>query len=112
VLGALALLWLPGASGLREDEFHCELAVAHLEECCPDFDPGQISCNYASGCDSTTHTALDLGESQCIEDRDCGTIIDRRICERALAQTPGVERTDTTSAASSGTSTGQERACP
>jgi hypothetical protein len=31
----------------REDVLSCEDAVSHLAECCPDFDPHAIACQYS-----------------------------------------------------------------
>lgn len=83
VIMAVAVVWL-GAGGIRDDEFQCEQAVAHLHGCCPELDPRAISCVYSTGCNSTQSTAFSVKESFCIQDSSCEVIRLAQICERAL----------------------------
>lgn len=84
---ALATLMLFGLrcldddGGIREDEFACEEAAAHLDDCCPQVDTQSIDCDYWSGCGSTNPTLLTISESQCITDLDCDTLVESGICD-------------------------------
>jgi hypothetical protein len=81
---AVAVIWL-GSGGLREDEFQCEQAVAHLHDCCPDLEPHAITCSYSKGyCGYRVDTAFSIKESLCIQDSSCEVIRAAQICERAL----------------------------
>ena len=84
---AVAVVWL-GAGGIREDEFQCEQAVAHLHDCCPDLDPGAVSCSFSSSCGATLFTTFSVEESQCIQDASCEAILRGHLCERALSREP------------------------
>jgi hypothetical protein len=106
----LALGWL-GAGGIREDEFQCEQAVAHLEECCPGFEPREVSCSFSSGCGSTTFTAFSLEESRCIQEESCGAIRSGHVCERAAAREPSETSVEDGGAAIE-TTPEQEPVCP
>jgi hypothetical protein len=90
---ALATLMLFGLQcidddgGVREDEFACEEAAAHLDGCCPEVDTRSIDCDYWTGCGSTHPTLLSTKESHCLTDLDCDTLQESGICdelERAI----------------------------
>jgi hypothetical protein len=74
-------------SGFREDEVRCEDALAHLLECCPNFDRAPITCayHYTGGCGSstTTYPALSIRQSQCVESSSCTALRDDHVCEAA-----------------------------
>jgi hypothetical protein len=73
------------ACGIRQDEFDCENAVAHLQECCPGFSGSSVSCTYNAGaCGGTTYPALDITTSDCIRQASCGTLVSQGICDRAM----------------------------
>ena len=63
---------------LREDELRCEEAVAHLDDCCNDFDPTQLSCRFLEGCSGTdddlTLTDFSVAQSECITELSCSRI--------------------------------------
>ena len=83
LMGVIALLLVvllaPRARGdtLREDEFLCEDAVAHIHECCPDFDVTSVACNYTEGGCGTKTVNPDLSEfnSACLIDASCADIV-------------------------------------
>jgi hypothetical protein len=74
----------PLAQGFREDEVQCEETVAHLADCCSDFDPHAIDCKYISGCDSDTYPVFTVAESRCIRDKSCAEVRRDGVCERTL----------------------------
>jgi hypothetical protein len=59
---------------IREDEFECENAVAHLKECYPGFDASTISCTFYEGCGDTHDTSLNALESRCVQAKSCAEI--------------------------------------
>ncbi len=68
-------------SCIADDEFLCEEAVAHLNDCCPDLVRGKIDCSSewracrSFECDPHfTATTLDVNESQCILDKSCDAL--------------------------------------
>jgi hypothetical protein len=85
-------LAVPLACGaIREDEFQCENAVAHLKACCPVFNAMGVACNYGTGCGVTVYPVLDVQQSKCIERESCDTIRKTGLCEAvaALSDLPG-----------------------
>jgi hypothetical protein len=70
---------------LREDEFLCEEAHAHLVECCPNFTTDSQYCSYAEGCGTAQYPALTADESQCIRDQSCDRLRSDGVCARAAA---------------------------
>src|SRR5688572_22243328 len=54
VLLGVFLCSLVVGPGFREDEVSCEEAVAHLDECCPDFDETPMNCTYGGDCSSVS----------------------------------------------------------
>jgi hypothetical protein len=68
---------------MREDEFLCEEAHAHLTDCCPGFKTAPGVCEYVDGCDESTYPALPPAESNCIRAKSCQELVDQGICERA-----------------------------
>ena len=82
----------------REDVISCEEAVAHLEECCPEFRASNVECRYYfrrdEGClgpDSTTRVVPDipLGESRCIRDETCDGLRSKGLCNYGQASPDG-----------------------
>jgi hypothetical protein len=59
---------------IREDEFECENAVAHLKECYPGFDASTVSCTFYEGCGDTHYTSLNALESRCVQAKSCAEI--------------------------------------
>ena len=70
--------------GIREDEFACEEAAAHLDGCCPQVDTESIDCDYWSGCGSTNPTLLTISESRCISELDCDALLESGICDELM----------------------------
>jgi hypothetical protein len=75
------------ACGIRQDEFDCENAAAHLQECCPGFRASMLSCTYSSqGC-STTFPELAIADSDCIRDASCDYLRTTGVCDRVMPST-------------------------
>ena len=88
---ALALFVGVGlACCMRQDEFACENAVSHLQDCCQGFRAGNISCTYDDqGC-STIYPEFDVDQSNCILGESCATLVSSGVCSRATALPPFV----------------------
>jgi hypothetical protein len=81
VVGALL-----ACGSIRQDEFICENAVSHLQECCPGFDPHAIVCSYDQSCiGGATYPELDATQSDCILGQSCDTLRAYGVCDRASA---------------------------
>jgi hypothetical protein len=76
------------ACGIRQDEFDCENAVAHLQQCCPGFDASAIDCTYSNYC-GPVYPALSISQSDCIRGKSCETIRAAGVCERAASVSSG-----------------------
>jgi hypothetical protein len=94
----------------RDDVIWCEEAAAHLEQCCPGFDPRQVHCRFyyshKEGCSSTTTTltkpAFSIEESKCVHHTSCEALVESGACVRAADA--GAPRTTTTTVESGSTS--------
>jgi hypothetical protein len=77
-LRALALAGAVGilTGAIQEDQFLCEEAAAHLQECCPHL---TIPSVCGDGCSDIT---LPIAQSKCILDTDCEQIVSSKMCER------------------------------
>ena len=80
--------------GLKEDEVECEVAIGHLEECCPSFRPGpgnrcvDAQSGGCSGSLSSSHViypVLSISEAQCIRGLSCAEIGARSLCATVRA---------------------------
>lgn len=85
-LGALLLaatvgLLVSRGAALREDELQCEEAAAHLEDCCPALDVGQIDCVYHEGCGSPSRPVLSPEAARCIRYLECDSLRRSGWCE-------------------------------
>lgn len=69
----------------REDELHCEEAISHIADCCPDADLSTVRCSEVHGCDSKDQPVLKLDESKCIQDASCRSIRDSGVCDQLFA---------------------------
>jgi hypothetical protein len=69
---------------IREDEFECENAVAHLQQCCAHFDAKAIECSYVTGC-GTYYPQISAAESRCIESKSCDALRATGVCAAADA---------------------------
>lgn len=70
---------------MRQDELDCELAVSHLQDCCPGLDTSPIHCLYVEDCGGSepdTYPALDIAQSACIRDESCATLASSGVCKR------------------------------
>jgi hypothetical protein len=74
VLAGLALTGLGFSNGIREDELECEEAIAHIQGCCPGFTAQEAVCLHSEGCEEDSPPLLDLGQSRCIQDLECGRV--------------------------------------
>jgi hypothetical protein len=72
LLAGAALSTLTGGFGVQRDEFECEQAVAHLEECCPGFDGRSLICS--SGCGYEAGPDLHPEGSECIIGATCESL--------------------------------------
>ena len=109
VVGALLTLVIACGPGkedddqFREDTLTCEEALAHLQECCPGFDPAAVACRYYfssdSGCGITTENkeepAFDLPESRCIRNKSCADLVGDKVCPRAQKAVQYIDRSTT-----------------
>lgn len=89
-LGGIAAALLLAALAvrcLRRDELHCENAVAHLQRCCPGFQPGDVYCVYAESC-SVVYPSISEGDASCIVDSSCTTLVENGACARAMEAEP------------------------
>jgi hypothetical protein len=86
------------SSGISEDEFKCELAIAHLDECCPRFQSDAVSCRTTpmdKGCGGfSSLPLLDRAEAECVSGLDCQDVRDMRLCEKIAALHPAADRCD------------------
>lgn len=71
------------ACGVRQDEFDCENAYSHLQQCCSSATLPTISCRYeAGGCDvGPTYPDLDIAVSDCIRSQSCDVLRATGMCE-------------------------------
>lgn len=76
---------------IRQDEFLCEEAFAHLKECCPELSKDLYLCDYAAGCDGEVHNspALGVDASNCIREMSCDALVASGVCTRAAALPEG-----------------------
>jgi hypothetical protein len=98
----------------REDTLTCEEALAHLQDCCPDFDTTAVACRYyfksTSGCGDSTESreepAFTLQESRCIRNKSCAELRESfdyavggrtNVCKRAQAAIQYIDRKSTSS---------------
>ena len=76
---------LLACGGVRQDEFLCENAVAHLQGCCRGFNASGVECHYDVGCLDTTYPELDETQSSCILAESCATLSATGVCDRVAA---------------------------
>jgi hypothetical protein len=78
-LAALAFVLL---GSIREDEFQCEEAAIHLDDCCPELATQSIDCWYdPGGCGADPKpTMLSVRQSKCIRSLDCAALVDHGVC--------------------------------
>jgi hypothetical protein len=91
---------LLACNGIREDEFACENAVAHLQQCCPGFTGSNIACIYepppvsCGGSDPVSQGEspdLDLEQSACIRAATCDQLRSSGACDRAAATSSNLD---------------------
>ena len=82
---SLAIGMVFACGEIRQDEFICENAVSHLQECCPGFDPTRVACSYDTGCGITTFPELDSTQGQCILGDSCQALVTNGVCSRVAA---------------------------
>jgi hypothetical protein len=78
--------------GIREDEFVCEDAVAHLQSCCPGFTGSNVDCTYQSqgGCGSPPiYPEISTDQASCIRNKSCDQLRAGGDCARAIAMPAG-----------------------
>ncbi|WP_437682773.1 hypothetical protein [Sorangium sp. So ce131] len=72
--------------GVGEQEFLCENAAAHLEQCCPSFTAAPALCQENTGCGDEEEMRLTIAESLCIQDKECDDLVASNVCERAATR--------------------------
>jgi hypothetical protein len=82
---AALLVGLVLACGIHKDEFDCESAVAHLDECCPGFDGRNVDCTYipAKACGYPILPEIDEPQAACIRGESCSELVSSGVCDRA-----------------------------
>ena len=77
------------APGLREDEVHCEEALAHVEACCGDGYASNLTCAYVDhgDCNPPTYPDLSADESRVLENDRCDAIIGAGYCDKQFDHT-------------------------
>jgi hypothetical protein len=85
---------------LNDTVISCEVAIAHLANCCPEFDPqkhGQCTdrdYHQTSGCESVTTKAgrtlpeMTLEESVCVRESSCESLVNRGVCNVVMTNGP------------------------
>ena len=94
-LALCAIFTIARCGGVESREYLCELAVAHLADCCPDFVPRDIDCVSTYGCGSIHLPVLRSDESQCMLSLDCKVVLSSGLCP-AVASLPPAIREDCT----------------
>lgn len=96
----LAALVKLAFSCIADDEFLCDEATAHLQECCPEMNAGPIECDRefetCRGCKFDPHfssTEINAKASTCLIEKDCDRIRASNICARLAdpTKTDGAE---------------------
>ncbi len=85
--GVVSLAFVAPAIGSSGSEFACEEAAAHLQDCCPGFDPRTVQCDYTIGCGGSEPNEPEIGqsESDCITRLDCAALKSHGICASLTA---------------------------
>ena len=85
-LGVALFCTSAATCGVREDELQCEETVAHLQDCCPGYDPDfhAIDCTYKppGPCVSEELPSLATSTAKCIRDLSCDIIRTKGLCEQ------------------------------
>jgi hypothetical protein len=86
-LGVAYFVTSASSCGIREDELQCEETVAHLQGCCPGYDPflHDIDCTYKppGPCVSEELPSVGRGTARCIRDLSCAAIRAEGLCEQS-----------------------------
>ena len=79
-----------GASCVSAGEFRCDESVAHLVDCCPDFDTTTISCREDLLAFHNGGGGLDIGPTaaDCLLEKSCGDVRAKNICTRLAKRVP------------------------
>lgn len=88
ILAWLAISVFGFSNGIHEDDLACEQAAAHLIECCDNLSPSDFACDSAAGCNSDRLSFVDVGDSECIQDRPCSDLRARGFCDASKYQVP------------------------
>jgi hypothetical protein len=81
-LTVLVLGFTVHCNGITGDEFHCEAAMAHLAECCPNFPLHQMTCeSVPDGCGYSLSSQIDVEEADCLRQRSCDDIVADGLCD-------------------------------
>jgi hypothetical protein len=81
--------------GIGPSDFACEVAVAQLADCCPNFEPGEVNCvTNGDGCGYSALPDLERDESDCIRRMSCSDLRAHGVCDRVAKSPPGIDRCD------------------
>ncbi len=76
----VAFSTLTGGYGIRKDELDCEEAVQRLVDCCPDFVPSNLTCEY-TGCGDHPNPDIEITAADCIKAATCDELVENGACE-------------------------------
>ena len=82
VLGAVVVLVF-ACGGIDDNELNCEEAVAHLQDCCPGFEPRRFRCEEETTCNTRTPDFFDRA-SDCIRELSCESLRSLGKCDAFL----------------------------
>jgi hypothetical protein len=75
---------------IREDEFLCNEAIAHVRSCCGGATVPADFCEFTSGCDGGGHSpSLSPSTSRCLLAEDCGALRQRCATWTSTSSTTG-----------------------
>jgi hypothetical protein len=99
------------SSGFAEAQLACQGAAAHLQGCCPGFDPSLATftcdtsmsittpgCGGGGGGETMTRPSLSPSESSCVLAEDCDALVASGVCARAITRAAMSQVTNDTDA--------------
>jgi len=70
--------------GFEKGEILCEEAVAHMDECCPDFMAAAYNCDNFVGCGTSSPPDITPSLSECIRNLTCDEVVANGWCETTV----------------------------
>ena len=90
-LALCAIFTIARCAGVESRDYLCELAVAHLADCCPHFAARDIDCVSTYGCNSYIHRpVLRSDESRCMLNLDCKVVSSSGLCPAVASLPPAI----------------------